>query len=305
MINRRNFLLQAATAALGVYALKAGTATAARTIKPHAAGIQLFTFFNVIEKDVEGTLQKIAGIGYTEIESAFSRLGGYYGKDPKGFAALLKAHGLQWTSHHVIGAPFKLPPGAKPPTDANGNPIKIPPMRNLKDNMQQLVDEAAEGGVQYLVCANTPITTLAEINESIGVLNKTHEACKKAGITFAYHNHDAEFRPVEGKIPYELFLAETTMPMELDIAWTIKGGKDPLALFQQYPGRFPLWHVKDLDAGKEQVLPVGSGTLDYARVFAAAGKAGMQHFFIEHDMPADAFSSATSSYQYLTTTIKP
>src|SRR5436190_3934329 len=267
-------------------------------------GLQLFTFFNVIDEDVEGTLKKIAAVGYKEIESAFSKKGGYYGMKPKEFASFLAGIGMSWKSHHVLGAPFTMPPGAKMPTGPDGKPITIPPMRNLRDNMQELVDEAATGGIEYLVCANTPIGTLDEIKSSIEVLNKTNEACKKAGIGFAYHNHDAEFRAVEGQIPYELFLQQTTMQMELDLAWATKGGKDPVDLFKAYPGRFPLWHVKDLDAKREIILPVGEGTIDFKRIFDAASTSGMKHFFVEHDMPKDALASITSSYNYLSKMLK-
>lgn len=267
--------------------------------KDKAMGLQLFTFFNVIDDDVQGTLKKIAAIGYKKIESAFSKKGGYYGMKPKEFASFLKDTGMSWKAHHVLGAPFKLPPGAKMPAGADGKPISIPPMRNLSTDRQQLVDEAAEGGVEYLVCANTPINTLDDIKASIEVLNKTDEACKKAGIGFAYHNHDAEFRAVEGQIPYEMFLSQTKMQMELDLAWATKGGKDPLELFKQHPGRFPLWHVKDLDKEMKIVLPVGEGTIDYKRIFDAASSSGMKHFFVEHDMPKDPWASITTSYSYL------
>ena len=259
-------------------------------------GLQLFTFFNVIDNDVTGTLKNIAAVGYKEIESAFSRKGGYYGMKPKEFAVFLQNLGMSWKAHHVLGAPFKMPPGAKMPTGPDGKPITIPPMRNLTDNMQALVDEAAEGGVEFLVCANTPIHTLDDIKASIEVLNKTDEACKKAGIGFAYHNHDAEFRAVEGQIPYELFLSQTKMQMELDLAWATKGGKDPVELFKQQPGRFPLWHVKDLDAKRETVLPVGEGTIDFKRIFDAASTSGMKHFFVEHDGPKDPLASIKTSF---------
>lgn len=299
MYNRRKFLQNSGALMLGGMALT-GTAKAFFGEKAmHPIGLQLFTFFNEIDNDVEGILRKIAGVGYKEIESAFSKKGGYYGMKPKEFASYLTSIGLSWKSHHVLGAPFKMPPGAKMPAGADGKPIVIPPMRNLKDNMQELVDEAAEGGVPYLVCANTPINTLDDIKSSIEVLNKTDEACKKAGIGFAYHNHDAEFHTVEGQVPYEMFLSQTKMQMELDLAWATKGGKDPVELFRQHPGRFPLWHVKDLDAARENILPVGSGTIDYKRIFDAASTAGMKHFFIEHDMPKDALASITASYAYL------
>ncbi|MBG9374795.1 sugar phosphate isomerase/epimerase [Panacibacter sp. DH6] len=300
MYNRRKFLQNSGALALGGLLLSGNSKAFFHGSKAHAVGLQLFTFFNEIDNDVEGTLKKIAAIGYTEIESAFSKKGGYYGMKPKEFAAYLTSIGLGWKSHHVLGAPFKMPPGAKMPTDANGNPIKIPPMRNLADNMQELVDEAAEGGVEFLVCANTPINTLSDINASIEVLNKTDEACKKAGIGFAYHNHDAEFHTIEGQVPYEMFLSQTKMQMELDLAWATKGGKDPVELFKQHPGRFPLWHVKDVDATFENILPVGSGTINYKRIFDAAATAGMKHFFVEHDMPKDAMASITASYEYLT-----
>ena len=262
-------------------------------------GLQLFTFFNEIDNDVEGTLKKIAAVGYKEIESAFSKKGGYYGMKPKEFAKFLTDNGMSWKAHHVLGAPFRMPANAKPPTGPDGKPISIPPMRNLRDNMQALIDEVAEGEVDYLVCANTPIGTLDEVKSSIEVLNKTDEACKKAGVKFAYHNHDAEFRAVEGQIPYELFLTKTKMQMELDLAWATKGGKDPVELFKQNPGRFPLWHVKDLDKEFKTILPVGEGSIDFKRIFDAADKSGMKHFFVEHDMPKDAMASIKSSYAYL------
>jgi sugar phosphate isomerase/epimerase len=297
-MKRKQFIQTSGAALLGTMLFRKADLFATLP-KEQAMGLQLFTFFNVIDEDVEGTLKKIAGVGYKKIESAFSKKGGYYGMKPKEFAKFLKDIGMSWKSHHVLGAPFKMPPGAKMPTGPDGKPITIPPMRNLRDNMQELIDEVAEGGVDYLVCANTPITTLDEIKSSIEVLNKTDEACKKAKIGFAYHNHDAEFRAVEGQIPYELFLSQTKMQMELDLAWATKGEKDPVELFKQHPGRFPLWHVKDLDAKREIILPVGEGTIDYKRIFDAASTSGMKHFFVEHDMPKDPMASIISSYNYL------
>jgi len=301
--NRRKFLKNTGTLVLGGMALSGKAASILGGTAKHPVGVQLFTFFNVMDADVKGTLSKISAAGYKEIESAFSKKGGYYGMKPKEFKAMANGEGLAWKSHHVLGAPFKMPAGAKMPTTPDGKPMVIPPMLNLRDNMQQLVDEAAEGGVSYLVCANTPTGTLAEVKSSIKVLNKTAAAAKKAGLQFAYHNHDMEFKAVDsGEIPYDLLLSETDpklLKMELDLAWTIKAGKDPVAMFKQHPGRFPLWHVKDLDASRENILPVGSGTIDFKPIFAAAKIAGMQHFFVEHDMPKDAFASINSSIAFI------
>jgi sugar phosphate isomerase/epimerase len=300
MSNRKDFLKLTGALAFGSLVLPRNTNAFYKKAYNPPPGLQLFTFFSSIDDDVNGTLKKIAAIGYKEIESAFSKKGGFYGMKPKEFAGLISGLGMSWKSHHVIGAPFKMPPGAKMPTDANGKPMTIPPMKNLKDNMQELIDQVAEGGVEYLVCASTPITSLDEVKGSIEVLNKTDEACKKAGIGFCYHNHDAEFKAVDGQIPYELFLSQTKMKMELDLAWAIKGGKDPVELFKQNPGRFPLWHVKDLDATKEKILAVGEGIIDYKRIFDAASTAGLKYYFIEHDFPADGYASITTSYNALT-----
>jgi hypothetical protein len=305
--NRRKFLQSTGTLVLGGMALSGRASSFLSDMAPHPIGLQLFTFFGVIDEDVKGTLTKIADVGYKEIESAFSKKGGYYGMKPQGFKAMVNDLGMSWQSHHVIGAPFKMPKGYKMPAGADGKPMVIPPMLNLRDNMQQLVDEAAEGGVKYLVCANAPTGTLEEIKSSIETLNKTGEAAKKAGIQFAYHNHDMEFKAVEGKIPYHMLLTETdphNVKMELDLAWAVKGGQDPVQLFKDHPGRFPLWHVKDLDASHTNILPAGSGTIDFKRIFKNSASSGMQHFFVEHDMPKDAFASIKSSYAYLSGTLK-
>lgn len=292
-MKRRTFISQTGLAAAG--ALMSAHSYAGSFNGLPAPGLQLFTFFSSIDNDVKSTMEKIAAVGYKNIESAFSRKGGYYGMAGKEFSTLLRDLGMSWRSHHVIGAPFKMPAGAKMPTDADGNPIKIPVMKNLRDNHQEMVDDAAAAGVEYLVCASIPITSAAEVKEAVVVLNKTALSAKKAGIKFVYHNHDAEFREVDGVVPYDVFLKDTEIKMELDLAWAVKGGKDPVQLFQKYPGRFPLWHVKDLDESRQNVLPVGKGTINFKPIFEAAGKAGLQYYFIEHDMPKDALASIKES----------
>ena len=309
MNNRRTFLKNTSAIALGSLLLNKDVL--ANAIMNKAAmlgvGLQLYTLFSLFDDDVQGNLKKIADIGYTEIESAFSKKGGFYGLQPKEFAATLKNLGMNWRSHHVLGAPFKLPPGAKMPVQADGKPLVIPPMKNLRDNYQELVDQAAEGGVKYLVCANTPIGTLDEIKASIEVLNKTAIAAKKAGLLFAYHNHDAEFRPVEGQIPYDMILSQTEknlVKMELDLGWAMKAGKDPVSLFKANPGRFHLWHVKDMDAGFENILEVGKGVFDFKRIFDHAKDSGMKYFFIEQDGAPKPFENISTSYQYIHNMLK-
>ncbi|MDQ3291075.1 MAG: sugar phosphate isomerase/epimerase, partial [Bacteroidota bacterium] len=146
-MKRRDFLMQSGAMALGglLTGNKLSAAVLSKAMAMRPIGLGLFTLFNVIDQDVTGVLKKVAALGYQEIESAFSKKGGYYGMKPPEFATLTKDLGLSWQSHHVIGAPFKLPPNAKLPTGADGKPISIPPMRNLRDNYQELIDEAAEG----------------------------------------------------------------------------------------------------------------------------------------------------------------
>jgi sugar phosphate isomerase/epimerase len=302
MINRKEFLKRSSAVALGSLLLS-GELSKTFYKKKYKIGLQLYTFFNQIDDDVPGTLKRIADIGYKEIESAFSKKGGYYGMKPKEFSKLVSDLGMSWKSHHVLGAPFKMPANAKPLTDANGNAIKITPARNLKENMQELVDEIGEAGIPYLVCASTPVKTLDDVKSSIEVLNKTGDACKKAKIILAYHNHTGEFEQIEGanETAYDMFLKQLTpdIKMELDLCWATKAGVDVTQLFQRNPGRFLLWHVKDLNREKTGPAPVGEGIVDFKRIFADADVAGMKHFFVEHDMPKDPYASITTSYKNL------
>ena len=176
-------------------------------------------------------------------------------------------------------------------------------MLNLRDNYQQLVDEAAEGGLAYLICASTPVSNVEEIQKSIEVFQKTGEAAKKAGIGFAYHNHATEFDPVDnGKTPYELILSQTDkdlVKMELDLAWATKAGKDPVKLFEEQPGRFPLWHIKDIKSDLKTITEVGNGVVDFKRIFAAAKTAGLKYIFVEQDMAPQPIENITTSYTNL------
>lgn len=188
------------------------------------------------------------------------------------------------------------------PATADGKPMVMPPMRNLRDNYQEIIDELAEVGLPYLVCANTPIETADEIKNSIAVLNKSSEAAKKAGIVMAYYNHDAEFKAVDGKVPCNLLLSETNadaLKMELDLCRVIKAGVDLVDLFKKNPGRFPLWHVKDIDKDFKVQQSVGSGIIDFNRIFANAETTGMKHFFVEQNFPSDPFETITASIHNL------
>jgi sugar phosphate isomerase/epimerase len=297
MINRRKFFQTSGAVALGTAVFGSRSFADAETSGTMAppAGLQLYTVTNKIEEDLIGTLKEIASIGYRELESAGNRKGGYYGLKPKEFAAKVKEFGLGWKAHHATGA-------FRRPGNAPAGAAALPPRKNLADNYQEIVDDVAEGGVSYLVCSSTPIDTMDDIKRSIDILSRTGEACRKAGIGFAFHNHVKEFEKVDGVLPYDMFLAQISqdiLKMELDLAWVTRAGVDPLELFKKYPGRFPLWHVKDLDRVTQRPVEVGAGYVDLARVFADAKTAGLQHIFVEQDAAPKPLENIATSYRNL------
>ncbi len=173
---------------------------------------------------------------------------------------------------------------------------------NLTDNAQELADDAAEGGLSYLVCSSIPVSTLDEIKKAVEVFSKAGELCKKNGVQFAYHNHVTEFDDVDGVRPFDYILNNTDkdlVKMELDLAWATKAKQDPVELFKLHPGRYPLWHVKDLDKVKMEPTEVGAGVIDFKRIFANAKESGMKYFFVEQDGAPHPFEDVTNSYNYL------
>jgi len=271
----------------------------------------LYTLGNLMTTDPKGTLQKLAAIGYKELESAGSQKGNFYGYTPKEFAAMVKEAGMQWRSAHVGGAPFSIEQIMKMAKTAEDSARiqkmaeqfkNMPKMLNLKENYQQLADSAAEGGLTYLVCSSIPVSALDEIKTAVDVFSKTGEACKKNGVQFAYHNHTTEFDEVEGHRPFDYILANTDkelVKMELDLAWATKAKQDPVELFKLHPGRFPLWHVKDLDKNTMNPAEVGTGVVDFKRIFDNAKESGMKYFFVEQDQAPQPLQNVTNSFNYL------
>ena len=312
MTNRRRFLQQSATFALTGLLLprvKAASFFERKTKWP--VGLQLYTLGNLMTTDPKGTLQKLAAIGYKELESAGSQKGNFYGYAPKEFAAMVKEAGMHWRSAHVGGAPFTIEQIMKMAKTAEDS-ARIqkmaeqfkdrPKTLNLKENYQQLADNAAEGGLTYLVCSSIPVSTLDEIKTAVDVFSKTGEACKKNGVQFAYHNHTTEFDQVEGHRPFDYILSNTDkdlVKMELDLAWATKAKQDPVELFKLHPGRFPLWHVKDLDKNTMNPAEVGTGVVDFKRIFDNAKESGMKYFFVEQDQAPQPLQNVSNSFNYL------
>lgn len=310
MTNRRKFIEQSGALALGSLLLtRAEAFSGYRLSMP--IGLQLYTLGDMMTTDPNGTLKKLAAIGYKEVESAASQKGNYYGYKPKEFAAMVKDAGMHWRSAHVGGVAFRADQIMKMAKTAEDS-VRIkaiaerlkngPKMLNLKDDYQQLADDAAEGGLGYLVCSSIPVNTLDEIKTAVEVFNKAGEACKKAGVQFAYHNHVTEFDQIEGHRPFDYILTNTDkelVKMELDLGWAVVAGQDPVTLFAQHPGRFPLWHVKDMDKVKKRPTEVGTGMVDFKPIFAHAGQSGTKYFFIEQDGAPQPLQNVTTSYNNL------
>jgi sugar phosphate isomerase/epimerase len=147
-----------------------------------------------------------------------------------------------------------------------------------------------------------PVFTVAKVKEFAATFNRIGEACRKAGLGFAYHNHRNEFQPVEeGGIMYDILLKETDpalVDFELDLGWAVAAGADPLALFDKYPGRFKLLHVKDMNAENQSVV-VGQGKIDFAAIFAQSEKAGAQFYIVEYEGHEDPMESVKASATFL------
>lgn len=260
---------------------------------PKAAGLQLYTLRNEIAKDVDGVIAKVAQIGYKKVENFGYSDGKFFGKTPKEYAALLKSHGLTAPSgHYTTGNTM---PNAK---------------GTLTKEWSRAIDDAAELGQKYMVCAflfPDERKTMDDYKRHADLFNKSAEACKARGIQFAYHNHDFEFKAIDGQVPYDVLLKNTDsklVKMELDLYWTVFAGKDPVALFKQNPGRFPLWHLKDMEKSESRAFAeVGTGSIDFARILNAKKTAGFVHGFVEQDVckrpPLEAIAISYGNLQKL------
>jgi sugar phosphate isomerase/epimerase len=297
MHTRRSFLKSSALASAGILAapnLSSFFPAAGATI-----GLQLYTVRDFMAKDPSGTLAKVAQIGYNSLEGATYNDGkeNFYGMDPKTFAGILKNNGLVMRSCH-----YRLGEDGRGATLTNG-------VFNgtILHDWDKAVADAHTLGLQYMICAwlsDQERGGLDHYKKMAADFNVAGEKCKKAGIQFCHHNHDFEFDPQSGKSGYDILLGETDpnlVKMELDLYWATKAGKDPVKLFEAHPGRFPLWHLKDMDNTPQHAFTeVGNGTIDFKRIFAAKPKAGMKYFFVEQDKcPGSPFDSITKSITYI------
>jgi sugar phosphate isomerase/epimerase len=286
-MNRRRFLETAATiSAATLFSSRFGWAAGEHKI--NKIGVQLYTVRDLMKEDFDGTIAKVAQVGYKEVEFA-----GYFGHTAEQVKQILQKNGLTAPSTHVQ-------------------------YDELDEKFPSVIEFSKTVGMDYIICPWIP----EELRKSPDIwkqasdkFNKCGEQTKKAGMQFGYHNHWFEFLPTNGKLPYDELLKDCNpdlVKMEMDLCWAVAAGADPVKYFEKNPGRFPLVHVKDLKtkpkitSGGAQnygdtvdLTEVGSGIIDWKRIFAHAQQAGIKHYIVEHDHPKQPIESITKSYQYL------
>jgi sugar phosphate isomerase/epimerase len=236
-------------------------------------GLQLYTVRRLMQADAERTLASLAEIGYREVE-----LAGLYGRSAREFRAMLDKAGLKAVGGHIN-------------------------LKAFKTDLEKTLDEAETLGHEWALVAwiDQADRTIPRLETIADYFNTIGRAAQKRGMRFAYHNHNFEFKPIDGVVPLDLLLDRTDKQLvdfEMDLFWVRSGGKDPLDYFARYPGRFPLVHVKDMTADGKMVN-VGEGVIDFRALFKHADRAGIKHYFVEHDEPTDALKDARISYHAL------
>lgn len=284
-IDRRSFLASLGLGTLGLVACHRGVAvgsaqpllnSAAGKRKLSRIGIQMYTVRTQARADLPGTLAQLAKIGFKEVEW----WGSYPNLTPVQIKALLDQNGLAAPSVH-IGIP----------KDAAG--------------WAPIFDSAKVLGHDWIIAASPPFSpkSIDDWKKLGAAFNEAGKPVHDAGFRFGFHNHTEGMKSENGVRPFEVMLAETDpnlVSFELDIHWAYAGGADAIDLLTRYPRRFRMVHVKDsMGAPDFKQADVGKGTYPWARIFDAAAKARIEHYFIEHDGPVDAMVFAKTSYDYL------
>jgi len=257
MYTRRKFIQNSSSLALGAAFFSSFEVSGKKTSNP---GIQLYTVRKEMMDDAVGTLQKLAAIGIKQIESAASQKGYYYGLKPAEIKKICSDLGMTLRSGHM----------------------------QLNAEWEQTMIDAELSGQEYLICSSMPShgQTVENYKMVAAAFNKAGKECKKRGLKFGYHNHDFEFEQQDGKNLYDVLLENTDpslVGMELDLGWVVASGNDPFAYFKKHPGRFPLWHLKDMNLVKKESTEFGKGGLDIQKMFDNSQQSGLKYFFIEQE----------------------
>ena len=246
------------------------------TAQKKFGGLALYTVRNDMGTDAKATLKTVADAGYKNIEAAGYADGKFYNMSPVDFKSYLKTVGLKPISTHQGSVTMENADAMMADVKAAGFKyfvIPVPPMGLFKFD-QETRTMGMTGG-------------LANLTEIINTLGKK---CKAAGLKLLYHNHDFEFKKdADGIVPIEYMLEHTDpkyVNFQMDLYWVTKAGADPVSYFQKYPGRFKIWHVKDMD-DQGRFAPVGNGKIDFAKILDNKKLSGMKYYMVEQDMTFD------------------
>lgn len=295
MISRKNFLKKASLLST-VLLVNPGCMTKTDSNELEASrkvGIQLYSLREQISNNVTEVISKVAQAGFLEVETyGYSLENGFWGLSPSEFNSLLNENGLVSPSgHYDLGAALS--------KDISQSDVK------------RLLDDCAEAAL----ATGQKVIVVPWIGEEIRQskddyklvaekLNMAGEELKKSDLSIGYHNHAFEFDVFEGETGYDVLLTETEadkVEMELDLYWVVRSGVDPLDLFEKHPGRFSLWHVKDMDKVNEDLnTEIGNGSIDFNTIFEQSKLAGLKHAFLEQENFAiDPYKSISTSIDYI------
>lgn len=286
-MKRRQFIQTAAAASAAAFIPSFAFGGSKRKV-----GIQLYTLRDVIYKDVQGTLKQVADLGYQELELFGYNDGKVFGKPVNEVVKMVSDLGMKITSGHYV-------------TGLVSQPNRPAMVGTLVNGWEKAASDAKLLGQEYMVIAylqKDERKTLDDYKKVCELINKNAEICAKYGMRIGYHNHDFEFEPIDGQVPYDLMMKELdpkSVSMELDLFWSTYANHDPLKLIAAHPGRFEQWHVKDMRKDDRKLnADVGTGTIDFKAIFAKAKESGFKHFYIEHDtFPVSSIESVKADAQ--------
>jgi sugar phosphate isomerase/epimerase len=285
MTSRRNFIKNSGLAVVSVLALP----SLAFNMNKKEIGLQLYTLRDELQKNVKDVLEKVASAGFTIVETyGFSIKDQFWGLSAIELKKILDENNLKAISgHYGIGSFL-----------ADGNTTELEAAINAAKILKS----------KYLTIpwVDPPFRSNIDDYKKIAArLNEAGRMCQKADIKLAYHNHDFEFENYNGITGYDILLKETDQDLvyfEMDLYWVVRSGKDPLQLFRENPGRFKMWHVKDMDKLKPVLnTEVGSGSIDFIPIFKEAKLAGMKYFFVEQEnnFAVNSFESIKTSCDFI------
>lgn len=288
MITRRKFLAQ--TGLVGAGILLSDQIFA----KPkYKAGLQLYSLRDEIGTDIKAVIAKAAKAGYQELETfGYDPKKGFFGLSPAEFKQALTANSMRTPSGHYGIDPYL----------GTGN----------EEVLKVYIDVAKTAGQEYLTIPYIGADIRKSVDDFKNLaekMNKAAELCKKSGLKLAYHNHDFEFKPIDGTMLYDVLLKETEPKLvnfEMDIYWIVRAGQDPAEMIKAHPGRFPMWHIKDMDKSNHELnTEIGSGTIDFKKIFALSKVSGLKHIFMEQEnfTNIDPYKSITQSASYIKNTL--